>query len=192
MLVYISEGSSGTIGIIFSIFLAPESQRGCPFLTYVQYWGDLPGNLGVSIIGVENFLPYILRGVCSLQEHCKEDQCVKREGFLVLQLAWVRKLLILGIWVVSNLKICRSLGLLHFYIFLGRGSTVEMWVIFYRRLVLVILTFAVVVSLIDDHRPLSVLIAFISQFRSSWSRFPIRDIPRNVKGFGSRKMSVEI
>ena len=59
---------------------------------------------------------------------------------------------------------------------LGRGRMVAMCVILDSRHALVMFTLAVVVNLMEDQTPISVLMAFMafSQLMSSLSRFPFR------------------
>ena len=59
---------------------------------------------------------------------------------------------------------------------LGRGKIVAICVIFDRRQALVMFTLAVVDSFVEDHIPISVLMAFMarSQFMSDESKLPLR------------------
>ena len=73
-----------------------------------------------------------------------------------------------------NLKIVCSISFM--ILGLGRGSIVAMWVILDNRQALVMLTFAVVDSFVEDHIPISVLMDLIafSQLISKLSRFPFK------------------
>ena len=87
------------------------------------------------------------RWVLFSQEHCREDQWVKREGIpsppaeVGEKIIYFLDLLLLPL---RNLQIICSTSSL--YSFLGRGNTVTIWVILDELQVFVILTFAVVNS----------------------------------------------
>ena len=71
---------------------------------------------------------------------------------------------------------------------------VAMWVTLDRRHVLVMFTFAVVESFVEDHAPISILIALIafSQLISNLSRLPFRYIPCSLKGSVSQVTLVSL
>ena len=111
------------------------------------------------------------------QEHCKEDQCSSRVG-MPNPPAWVGvniiSFLYLFLLPFMNLQMVCSISFV--MLGLGRGRMVAMCVILDRRQALVMFTFAVVDSFIEDQTPISVLMAFMafSQLISSLSRFPFR------------------
>ena len=69
----------------------------------------------------------------------------------------------------------------------GSGRAVARWVNLDRRQVLIMLTFAVVVRRMVDHWKISSRTALIAlvQFKSKWSRSPVRVMPSSLKGAGS-------
>ena len=71
---------------------------------------------------------------------------------------------------------------------------VAMWVILDRRHALVMFTFAVVDSFVEDHAPISILMALIafSQLMSNLSRLPFRYIPSSLKGSVSQVTFVSL
>ena len=111
------------------------------------------------------------------QEHCRDDQCSTNVG-MPKPPAWagVKTISFLYLFLLPfmNLQMVCSISLV--MLGLGRGRMVAKCVILDNRQALVMFTLAVVVSFIEDHRPISVLMAFMafSQLMSKLSRLPFR------------------
>ena len=135
------------------------------------------------------------RWVLFSQAHCREVQCSAKLGMpsppacvgvnIISFLYWFRLPFI-------NLKIVCSISFM--VLGLGRGSMVAIWVTLDNRQALVIFTFAVVDSFVEDHIPISVLMALMSfsQLMSKLSRLPFKYIPSSLKGSVSQVTLVSL
>ena len=111
------------------------------------------------------------------QEHCRDDQCSTKVG-MSNPPAWegvkIISFLYLFLLPFMNLQMVCSISLV--MLGLGRGRMVAKCVILDSRQALVMFTLAVVVNFMEDHRPISVLMALMafSQLMSNLSRLPFR------------------
>ena len=125
--------------------------------------------------------------VCSLrsQEHCREDQKVWRSGIPRPPNFLGVKIILFEYWDLFPLmNLVRIFSISLVMSLLGVGRAVARWVNLDRRQVLVMLTLAVVVSLMVDHWKISCLTDLMAfcQLRSRCSRSPVSVTPRSLNG----------
>ena len=119
------------------------------------------------------------------QEHCRDDQKVFRSGIPRPPNFLGVNIILLEYWgLLPLMNLVRIISISVIMSLFGMGRAVARWVNFERRQVFVILTLAVVVSLIVDHWNISCLTALMAlvQFMSRCSRSPVNVIPRSLMG----------
>ena len=120
------------------------------------------------------------------QESCRDAQCVLRGGGTPKppHAEGVKMIIFDNLCLLPLIKLTRILSISFLVAFKGRGKMVAICVNLDIKHVFVMFTFAVCVSFSVDQAPISDRIAFIafSQFSCNLSRFPVRYIPKSLKG----------